>query len=121
MLIAVVPNPRRQLGKRGRQGMYGVVRELRISDVPLHAMHREAAAQAAASTDFDGIAEKFLARWLADQAPVDRFLPLPQYLDHPARAVDRRPFFVAGYEESDGTPMIGIAMNELLARRQHGR
>src|SRR5712675_3478945 len=71
MLVAAIPGSRREFGQRGRHGMYRVVGELRVGNMPLNSVHRETPAQAAAPADFDGVAEGALARRLPDQAPVD--------------------------------------------------
>src|SRR4030081_1601856 len=49
MLVAMIPGSRREFGQGGRQRMHRVVGELRVGDVPLNSMYREAPAQAAAS------------------------------------------------------------------------
>jgi len=41
MLIAAVPSARAQINQSRRERMHWVVRELRIGDMPLHAMHGE--------------------------------------------------------------------------------
>ena len=46
-----------------------------------------------------------LARGLPHQAPVDALPPLAQHFDHPARAVDRRAFLIAGDQKGDGAAM----------------
>ncbi len=86
--------------------MHRIVGELRIRDVPLNPVYRQAPAQAAATADFDGIAQRVLARGLADQTPVNALLALAQHLDHPTGAIDGRPLLIAGDQEGDGAAML---------------
>src|SRR6185295_7074094 len=82
VLIALVPGARGELGQGRRESVHRILGELRIRNVPLHAMHREPAGERAATSDLDGVAELLLARRLADDAPVDLLTALAQRLDH---------------------------------------
>ena len=73
----------------GAKRVHRVLRELRIRDVPLHAVHCEPAAEGAAPADLDRVADDLLARRLADDAPVDALVASPQ-ASRP-RASFRRP------------------------------
>ena len=89
--------------------------------MPLHAVHGETPAQGAAAADLDGIAQRGLARGLADQAPIDALLALAQHLDHAAGAVDRWPLLIAGDQEGDRAAVLRIAAHKFLAGGHHGR
>ncbi len=119
VLIAVIPGSRGELGERGRHGVNRIVRELRIRDVPLHAVHREPPAQAPPAADLDGVAEQALARRLSHQAPVDGLVAAAQHLDHAASAVDRGSLLVAGDQKRDAAGMSGIPGDEFLAGGHH--
>src|ERR1700676_4620965 len=117
MLVAMIPGSRREFGQGGRQRMHRVIGELRVGDMPLNSVYRETPAQAAAPADLDGVAEDTLARRLADQTAVDGLFAFAQHFNYPARAVHRRPFFVAGYQECDGAAIGRILVDEFFAGR----
>src|ERR1700733_10152649 len=71
VLVALIPNAGREFRERRRQSVHGIVGQLWIGDVSLNSVHGETSAQAAAAPDLDGVAQRILARRLADQAPVD--------------------------------------------------
>jgi len=78
------------------QTMGGVVGEMRIGGVPLHAVRGQSAGQTAAPADLDHVAEGHGTGRLADNAGVEDFTPPVEPFEHPLGAVDRRPFLVPG-------------------------
>jgi hypothetical protein len=52
-----------QLGERRRKAVHGILGEMRVGDVALHAVHGEPARQGAATADLDRVAELGRARW----------------------------------------------------------
>src|ERR1017187_8645811 len=101
--------------------MHGVLAQLRIGDMTLHAVHRQAPRQRAAATDLDGIADAVLAGGLTDDAPVDALAALAQRFDHTLGAVDRRAFLVAGNQKGECATVVGIRSDEILGGGDHGR
>ena len=79
VFVACVPGASGQLHERRCERVNRIVRKLRVCDVALNAMHRQAPAQRATSSDLDGVAELRLARWFADDAQVD---PLATRFEH---------------------------------------
>ena len=120
VLVAIIPDAGGQFRERGRQRVHGIVGQLRIGDVSLNPMDRQTPAQTAASADFDGIAQRVLARGFPDQAPVDALLALAQHFDHPTGAIDGRPFLIAGDQEGNRAAMLRVLSDEFLAGGQHG-
>ena len=98
----------------------GILGELRIGDVTLHAMHRQAAGQRAAAADLDRVAEFLLARRFADDAPVDLLTALAQRFDHLLGAVDRGAFLVAGDQVGDRALVLRVRLHEVFGGRDHG-
>ena len=119
MLGAGIPGARRQFDQRGRDAMDRIVGAIRVRDVALDAVHREASRQRAAPADADRVAEAALAGRLADHAVVDALAARPQRLDDPARAVDGRAFLVARDQECDRSLECPARADERLGRRQH--
>ena len=69
--VALVPFGRGQLRQRWCQPVNGIIRQLRVGNVPLLAMHEHAAGERAAPADLDGIAQGLDAGRFADDAVVD--------------------------------------------------
>ena len=105
----------RQFGQRGRQHVHRVLRQLRIGDMTLHALHGQPAAERTAPSDLDGVADALLAGRLAHDAPVDPLAALPEHLDHALGAIDRGAFLVAGDQERDGARCFGIRRTKASA------
>jgi hypothetical protein len=101
--------------------VYRVVGEVRVCDVALHAVHGESSGQRAPTADLDRIAERLVARRLADHAPVDLVAARLEHLHDPARPVHGRPFLVAGEQEGQCAAVVGVARQEPLRGRHHGR
>ena len=70
--------------------------------MPLPACDPERAVEAAAPADFHHFAELFGVGRLAHEAGVERLATLREPVQHLARAVDCRPFLVAGDQQADG-------------------
>jgi len=62
MLGPLIPLATGEFRQRRRERVHRVLRELRVGDVPLHAVHGEAPAEGAATTHLDGVADRGLAR-----------------------------------------------------------
>ena len=62
----------------------------------------------------------FLARWLADDAPVDFLAALAQRFDHLLGAVDRRAFLIAGDQVGDGALVLRVRAHEVFGGGDHG-
>ena len=90
-----------QLGERRRQGVHRVLRQLRVGDVPLHAVYREATAQGAAPPTLTVSPSARSLEGSPDQAPVDALAALAQVLHHGLGAIDRGAFLVRGDQEGD--------------------
>jgi len=78
----------------------------------LHAAHHHVDRHAAAPADLHHVAEAPGAGRLADHAGVDRLATLGQALQHLDRAVDGRPLFVAGDQETDRAAEVATALAE---------
>ena len=74
----------------------------RIGDVTLAPLHRDHTVQAAATTNLDGVAKMSRIGWFTDQAVIQALSGLGNGLEQFLRAVDRRAFFIAGDQKSDG-------------------
>ena len=90
-----------ELGEGGGEAVHRVVGEVRVSDVALHAVHREAPGERTAPSDLDRVAEALVAGGFADHAIVDLLAPRLEHLDDPPGAVHRRAFLVAGEQERE--------------------
>src|SRR5205823_3773497 len=77
-----------------RERVHRVLGELRVGDMPLHAVDGEAAAQGAATTHLDGVADRDFARGLPHDAPIEALAPLAQDLRHTPRPIDRRTLLI---------------------------
>ncbi len=93
---------------------------MRVGDMALSAMKRQASGQRAASSVLDRVAERFDAGRLADDAMVEARAPVERPADELDRAVDRRPLLVAGDEEADRAGK-GAAPDEAEGRRRRRR
>ena len=116
-LVAIVE--RRAVERRQHRGerLDRIARQLGIGDVARQPVDRQDAAQGAAPPDPDGVAEPLLAGRLADDAPVQPFAAVLEYLHHPLGAVLRLAFLVAGDQEGDGAAMVGPAFHEARSSR----
>ncbi len=99
--------------------MHGIVGEVRVGDVTLHAVHRQATGERAATAHLDGVAQHVGAGRLADDAPVDLLVACFEHLHHLARAVDRWAFLVAGEQESERARVVRMLRDESLGGRHH--
>jgi len=100
--------------------MHRVLRELGVSDVPLHAVYREPAAVGAAAADLDGVADLLLAGGLAHDAPVDALVPGDEGLHHLLGAIHRGAFLIARDEIGDRAFVLRVLANEGLGGGDHG-
>ena len=96
IVIAFVPARRRDLGDHRRDEMDGVPDKMRIRDMTLNAANDQGTRQRTAATVFDHVAEAIDRRGLADDAVIQRFAGIAQFVDDPRCAVDCRPFLVRG-------------------------
>ncbi len=117
---ALIPATARELGERGGESVHGILGQLRIGDVTLNAMHREASAQRAAPTDLDRVPDGSLAGGLPDDTPVDALTALAQGFHHPFRAINRGPLLIARDEEGDRALVPRMRLDEGLGGRHHG-
>ena len=102
MLGALVPHAAGQLGQRGRERVHRILRQLRVGDVALHAVHRQPAAEGAAAADLDGVAEDALRSRARRRRTSRCARRVRASISHDAlRAVHRRAFLVAGDQEGD--------------------
>ena len=98
----------------GAKRVHRILRELRIGDVALHAVHGEPAGSEPRRPILIVSPSCFLARGFADDAPVDLLAALAQRFDHALGAVDRRAFLVAGDQEGDGALVLRVRAHEVL-------
>jgi hypothetical protein len=102
----------------------GIIRQLRVSHVPLLAMHEHAAGERAAPADLDGIAQGLDAGRFADEAVIDLDPVFAKPLHDLDRAMERGTFLVGGDEQADGTLVPGVFGQKILdrgdKRRQRG-
>src|ERR1700744_912147 len=116
MFVALIPDARGQFRQRRSESMYRIVRELRIGDMTLYAVHGQPAAEAPATPDLDGVAQRVFAGGLAHPAPIDLLLTLTHPPHDPPCPIDRGALFIAGDQECDGAAVPGILADKLLAR-----
>src|SRR5690606_4306356 len=114
-----VPFPADELRQSRSELVDRILRELRIGDVPLHAVHGEPGAERAAAPDLDGVPDRLLARGLADDAPVDTLVARGERFDDAPGAIDGRSLFVARDEESERPAVRGMLPDESLGGRDH--
>ncbi len=107
--VAVVPAFRREFGKRGRELMHRVAREVRIRHVALDSAHGQAARERSAPAVLDGVAQRLDGGRLADHAVVDRLAASTQRIDDLHGAIGRRAFFVRGQQQGDRAAMVADA------------
>ena len=117
--VALIPCAARQFGKRRCQHVHGILGELRVGHMPLHAVHRQAPGEGSTPTDLDRVTDLQFAGGLADDAPVHGLAPRFQRLDDALGAVDRRTLLVAGDQEGDRAAMLRRLAHELGRRRDH--
>ncbi len=110
-----------QLGQRRGREMNRVLRQVRVGDVALLAVHGQGAAEGATTAVLDYVAEQGGARRFADDAPVQALVALAQALDHCLGAVLGRAFFIAGDEEADGALVLRVIGDEALHGDDHAR
>ena len=79
--VAGVPGAARQGVERSEHRVDGVRGGVRVRDVALHAVHREASVEGPAAADAYDVAEALAGGGLADDAPVDGRAPLLKMLD----------------------------------------
>jgi len=101
-IVAAVPFNGHQLGQRRCQPVDGVLREVRVGDVALHALYGQLAAHGAAPAVLDHVAGALDRGGLADDAVVGRFATRGQPVADVHGAVVGGAFFVAGQQETDG-------------------
>ncbi len=118
--VAAVPVDADQLGQGRRDQVDRVLRQLRIGDVALHAEDAQLAAEGAAAAVLDRVAEALDRGRLADDAVVEADAALDQPVADPRRAVDRRPFLVAGDQQRHAAAMRRPGGGELLGGHDHG-
>ena len=114
IFVAVVPCGGGQFGNGGRGQMDGVLHQMRIGDVALHAFDRERAGQRAAPAVLDGVAGFGDGGRLADDAVIQFLVAFLQGFHHAHRAVDRHTFFIRGEQQGDGAAMLRVFGDELL-------
>ena len=119
MRVALVPFARSKLREGGRQRVYGVVGQLRIGHVALHAVNDEPAGQRATTPNFNRVAAVLFAGRLTNHTPVDPRAQGQEMLDNAPRAVDRGPFFVARNEKRDRSLVPGVTAHEVFRRSDH--
>ena len=120
MFVALIPDAARKLRQRRRKAMNGIIRQLRVGHVSLHAMHGQPRAQGAAAANFDGVAEGGLARGLTDDAPVDARTARGKHFDYPLGAVRRRALFIARDEQGERAAMRTVRVQKFLGGGGHG-
>ncbi len=108
MFVTLRPSARRdQFRERRRERVHRIVGELRIGDVTLHAVHREAAGERPATAHLDRVAAVRSSLESARRRRTSRsFRRAPRALPHAARAVDRWAFLVARDKERDRSAMV---------------
>jgi hypothetical protein len=107
VFVALVPHLGGEFGQ-GRGGeVDGVLGELRVGDVALHALHGELARQAAAAAVLDGVAEGGRGGGLADDAVVEGLAAGLEGFDDQGGAVGGVAFFVGGEQQGDGAGVPG--------------
>src|SRR4051794_1514142 len=92
--------------------MRGVVGEMRVGDMPLHALDDEPAGHAAAAADLDHVAELGRRGRLADDTGIEHLAALAQPFQHLPGAVDRDPLLVPGDQETDRAGKPGPTSGE---------
>ncbi|MDT4852260.1 hypothetical protein FQZ97_864840 [compost metagenome] len=112
---------RHQFGQCGRHRVHRVLRQVRVRDVALHAVHRELAAHGAAAAVLDHVAAARDRGGLADDAVVDGFTACGQRVADDHGAVDARAFLVAGQQQGQRERRVGLALQELFDGGHEGR
>src|ERR1700731_4441659 len=121
MLGPLTPLATGEFGERRRERMHRILGELRVGDMPLHAMDGEAAAERAATTHLDGVADRGFARGLTYHAPIEALAPLAQQLRHTARPIDRRALLITRDQKCNRPLVIRMRPDELLGGGDHRR
>ena len=101
MLGSLIQVGGRQRVQHRNEAMRGVVGEMRVGGVALHAVNRQPPGQTAPPADLDHVAECIGRGRLPDQASVRHFTALGQPFEHLFCAVDPRSFLVAGDQQTD--------------------
>lgn len=101
--------------------MHRVIRQMRISDVPLHTVDRQVAGQRPATAILDHITDDFSAGRFADRAIIQTFVTRHQRFDHLHGAVFRAGFFIRGDKERQTPLMIWMLGDETFSRNDHRR
>ena len=117
--VAGVPRGRHQFSQCRRGEMNGILRQMRIGDVALHALDGQLAGERAAAAVLDRVAQPAHRGGLADDAVVEQLAARLERRADPDGAVDREAFLVGGDEESDRSRMRGPRGDELLAGHHH--
>jgi len=121
VIVALVPDDGDQLGQGRGQQVDGVLGEMRVGDVTLHALDAQLARERAPATVLDHVAHLFDRGGLAHDAGVQALALLLQPLADLDGAVDGGAFFIAGDEEGDAAGVIRVAAHEGLGGHHHGR
>src|SRR5271155_2682452 len=105
--------------------MGGIVGEMRVGGMSLHAMHSQPPRHAAAPADLDHVAQRLRAGRLADETGVDRLTAILEPTEHLARAIDGLAFLVPGDQQADRSgevspTLIPALIEEALRRRDEG-
>jgi hypothetical protein len=104
--VAAIPFGGGELRERRRDEMNRIAAEMRIGDVPLHALDDQRSRQRAAPAVLDHVAQDVDRRWLADDAIVESLAARGHLLDDFHRAVDGRTFLVGRDEKRDGARCV---------------
>src|SRR5205814_190608 len=121
VLGPLVPLASGELRQCRRERVHRVLGELRVGDMPLHAVHGEAGAQGAATTHLDGVGDRDSARGLTHDAPIEALAPLAQDLRPTPRPIDRWTLLITGDQKCDRSLVSGVRRDELLAGGDHRR
>ena len=118
--VAAIPLDGDQFGKRGRQIVNRVARQVRVGDVPLNPLHRELARESAAAAVLDHVAGAFHAGRFAYDAVVEPFAARLEHVADDNGAIDGRAFLVAGEQEGDVEWCVRLRDDEFLHRDNEG-
>ena len=112
IVVAGVPGGRREFGQRRRGEMHGILHQMRIGDVALHALDAQRGRERTAAAVLHGVAEAVDAGRLADDAEVDDFVARLERFDHAHRAVDGVAFLVGGQQQRQRVGADATARNQ---------
>ena len=119
-VISLIPLLCGQFCQCGGREMDGVLGQVGIGHMALHAAYRHSRSQRATAAVLDHIAHAGRGRGLSHHTPIDFLVARFQPFDHFHRAVFGGAFLVAGNQEGDAAIVVGVTLALMEALNDFG-